>query len=237
MEPAPFTATVSALDREYEQRMPTERSSPYIWVTWLSKLLAGDGSCEWASWFKGHYERSSYRQIPDTFDSASWQVEHTSLVNTLVGQLEVEGKTVYRERQNAFTLSGKVTTVGGRPDIIALSAGAATVYDVKTGPPKTSDQVQLMIYMYAVPLAFPQYEHVGMSGAVVYRDHTVDIPADAVGTGFLEDLLGLILRLSSPTPARRVPSASECGFCEITTEDCPERVESEQVSEGQTTDF
>lgn len=217
--------------------MPTERSSPYIWVTWLSKLLAGDNSCEWASWFKAHYERSSYRQIPDTFDSASWQVEHTSLINTLVGQLEAGGKTVYIDRQNAFTLSGKVATVGGRPDIIAVSAGAATVYDVKTGRPKTSDQVQVMIYMYAVPLAFPQYKDVELDGAVVYNDHTVDIPADGVGTRFLEDLLDLILRLSSPTPARRVPSAIECGFCEITSEDCSERVESQQVSEGQTTDF
>ena len=33
------------------------------------------------------------------------------------------------------------------------------------------------------------------------------------------------------------PSARECGFCEITAQDCPECVESEQVSEGRTTDF
>ena len=28
------------------------RQSPYIWFTWLTKLMAGEAQCEWASWFK-----------------------------------------------------------------------------------------------------------------------------------------------------------------------------------------
>ena len=60
--------------------MPERRSSPYIWVTWvtwLSKLLAGENSCEWASWFKAHHESGSYQKVPSTFDQAAWQMEHT----------------------------------------------------------------------------------------------------------------------------------------------------------------
>ena len=29
------------------------RESVYIWVTWLSRLLVGDASCEWATWYRG----------------------------------------------------------------------------------------------------------------------------------------------------------------------------------------
>ena len=37
--------------------------------------------------------------------------------------------------------------------------------------------------------------------------------------------------------ARRVPSAAECRFCEITAADCGARVEEELVGEGVTEDF
>ena len=31
-------------------------TGPYIWVTWLPRLLSGEGSCEWAAWFKAQHE-------------------------------------------------------------------------------------------------------------------------------------------------------------------------------------
>ena len=36
--------------------MPTRRKFPYIWTTWLPRLLTGENSCEWAAWFKAHHE-------------------------------------------------------------------------------------------------------------------------------------------------------------------------------------
>ena len=30
-------------------------TGPYLWVTWLPRLLSGESSCEWASWFKAHH--------------------------------------------------------------------------------------------------------------------------------------------------------------------------------------
>ena len=217
--------------------MPTTRSSPYIWVTWLSKLLSGEASCEWASWFKAHYERGSYSQMPSTFDQAAWHVNHTRLVNRVLDRFEAEGRSVSVEAQNQFTLVGRVATVGGRPDIIAVSGDSVTVCDAKTGQPRISDQVQVMAYMYAVPLAFPDYKGMPVGGLVIYEDHEVAIPPEAVDGPFKTDMVDLIHKLSSDEPARKVPSGPECGFCDITAEDCPERVDGEDLHAGSTDDF
>ena len=163
-----------------EAPVPAPRSSPYIWVTWLSKLLSGEASCEWAPWFKAHYERGSYSQMPSTFDQAGWHVNHTRLVNRVLDRFGGEGRSVSVEAQNQFTLVGRVATVGGRPDIIAVSGDSVTVCDAKTGQPRISDQVQVMAYMYAVPLAFPEYKGMPIAGLVIYEDHEVAIPPEAV---------------------------------------------------------
>ena len=39
------------------------------------------------------------------------------------------------------------------------------------------------------------------------------------------------------TPVRRVASAAECRFCDITGQDCPDRIEDEDAAEGDTADF
>ena len=217
--------------------MPTSRSSPYIWVTWLSKLLSGEASCEWASWFKAHYERGSYSQTPSTFDQAGWQLNHTRLVGRIRDRLEDEGRSVSVEAQNQFTLAGRVATVGGRPDIIAVSGDSVIVCDAKTGQPRISDQVQVMTYMYAVPMAFPDYRGMPVGGLVVYEDHEVAIPPEAVDGPFKTDMVDLIHKLSGDEPARKVPSGSECGFCDITAEDCADRIEGGDLHAGSTDDF
>ena len=65
----------------------------------------------------------------------------------------------------------------------------------------------------------------------------VDVPADALDGRFVENLGGLVCRLASKIPARRVPSPGECRFCEITPADCPERAEEGSPEEGMTDDF
>ena len=217
--------------------MPEPREGPYIWVTWLSKLLAGENSCEWATWFRAHYERGSYETVPSTFDLAAWQVAHADMVRGLRDKLGAERKTVYIESQNLFNLKGSVATVGGKPDLIAEDDDSVTIFEAKTGQPRESDQVQAMIYMYAVPLAFPRYRDKSIEGAIAYREREVTIPSHAVSEGFKTSLVALINRLSSEMPAVKVPSALECKYCDITKADCPERVEDGQPAEGETTDF
>ena len=47
----------------------------------------------------------------------------------------------------------------------------------------------------------------------------------------------LIRRVASTTPARKVPSQMECGFCNLTVADCPERAAGDAMQEGETDDF
>ena len=88
-----------------------------------------------------------------------------------------------------------------------------------------------------IPLALRERRGVEFRGHVVYPDAHVGVPASAVDGEFVERLGSLIRRLASDTPARKVPSAGECRFCNITAEDCPERVEGESREEGMTDDF
>ena len=159
--------------------MPQRREHPYIWATWLPRLLTGENSCEWAVWFKAHH-RDWTRQHSD-FDQAQWLLAHTALLNERRANWEVGGYDVDIEAQNRFELRGKTATLAGRPDIIAHREDDGVIVDAKTGHESPSHAVQVMIYLYAVPKALQRYrETPSCSGQVTYRDHTVRVPADAV---------------------------------------------------------
>lgn len=217
--------------------MPELRAAPYIWVTWLTKLLVGENSCEWAAWFRSHFESWSHEKVPGTFDATTWQLNHTALLNRVRSQLEQEGKTVFTENQNSFTLRGSSATLGGKPDLISSSGKTGTIYDAKTGRPSPSHHIQVMVYMYAVPRALGQYKGVAFDGKVVYQDQEIIIPSTAVDQPFVENLSHLIRRVAAQAPARKVPSVMECGYCNITKADCPERAAGDVMEEGETSDF
>ena len=216
--------------------MPQRRESPYIWATWLPRLLTGENSCEWAIWFKAHYR--DWTKPPSDFDQAQWLLDHTALLNQQRQEWEDDGHRVYVEAQNAFRLRGKTATLAGRPDLVALDDQDATIIDVKTGQEKAWHSVQVMIYQYALPLALPQYRNARIGGEVVYPTHTVRTPRGALPGQFTKELVTLIRRLAADTPPNRVPSAIECRFCDITDDDCPERVDAfSEASTAATDDF
>ena len=159
----------------------------------------------------------------DRFDLVGWQIAHTAGINGSRQVWEDWGYTVFTENQNSFALRGKTGTLGGKPDLIARKGDSGTIIDVKTGRPSPSHGVQVMLYMYAVPRAMGQYRGVTFDGKIAYGDDEVDIPASAVDDTFVKNLSALVLRLSGDAPARRVPSPRECGFCDISSADCPER--------------
>ena len=84
--------------------MPLPRENPYIWVTWLAKLLAGESSCEWSAWFRAHYQ--DWAKPPSDFNQAQWMLDHTALVNQARESREKLGYTVFTENQNSFRLRG-----------------------------------------------------------------------------------------------------------------------------------
>ena len=213
------------------------RTGPYIWVTWLTRLLAGEASCEWAAWFRAQHEGWSWSRTPSDFDQSQWLMNHTAQLNQRREEWERQGYTVFTEGQNGFNLRGSTAVLAGKPDIIAKRRDDATIIDVKTGRPNPCHSIQVMLYQYAIPRSFSQYNGMAFSGQVAYPDHVVDIPADAVNAEFINTMGQLIRRLSSQVPARKVPSRSECAFCDITLADCPERIVDESSVQGVTEDF
>ena len=74
-------------------------TGPYIWVTWLPRLLSGESSCEWAAWFKAQHEGSSWARVPSDFDQAGWLMDHTALLNEQREVWEKQGCSVLTEAQ------------------------------------------------------------------------------------------------------------------------------------------
>ena len=202
---------------------------PYLYASWAAKLLAGDNSCEWAYQFQAKHDKDSYNQAPDSGNWALYSMRHTALLKKVRDSWVADGFTCSQEDQNWFSVSpsgwGGDATLGGKPDLILSDGDSNIIVDVKAGKPSNSHVMQVMFYMYAVPLGLFRYHDVRFEGRVVYEDH--EIPVPEVDHEFVFELRELARRLASDTPAARVPSDRECGWCRITSDDCPVRIESE----------
>ena len=67
---------------------------------------------------------------------------------------------------------------------------------------------------------------------------TVQVPQGGLDNQFIKDLGALIPRLAGNKAPKRVPSAQECRFCDISTADCPERMDDDYDPDGgSTNDF
>jgi len=213
--------------------MTSSRLHPEIYVTWLSKLLVGDNSCEWSVWYKSHY---LYRRLPNNFDSVSYQIKHTALLNQARVMLEAKGKVISTESQNWFEIRGKTATLRGKPDLVAVG-DTCIICDAKTGQERSSDVAQVMIYMWAMPYAYPKYKGIGFDGLLIYPDRELSIPSCSITEEFKDSLLELIERVGSFIEARKVPSYAECKYCDISKGDCSDRVEENEQQGSVTIDL
>jgi hypothetical protein len=203
--------------------MAKRRTDPYIWVTWLTKLLAGESTCEWSAWFRAHH--TDYDKLPIDFDLARWTVEHNELVNARREQLLDEGYQVLIEDENAFKRIGRTgIVVSGKPDILAIRDGVGVIEDCKTGRPRTSDQLQVLVYMLLLPISNPRCEGVTLSGRVVYRTSAVDVPATGLDDAFRSRFVDLVQRVGGESPLAKHPAWSECRWCDVGPADCLYRV-------------
>ena len=126
--------------------MCCKRKSPYIWVTWLSKVMAGEQACLWASWFKAHHQ--NFEKADSDFDLTRWNVEHTRLLVQTRTELAARLAEVRVESQNSFQYShASGAVLAGKPDIVAIEGMDAVVIYCKTGRPKVSEHIQVKIYM------------------------------------------------------------------------------------------
>jgi len=202
------------------------RSNPFLWITWLSKLMAGEKHCEWASWFRSHYV---WTKLPSGLDLAKWTADHAELLRTRRAVLEASGFTVYTEDQNSFKLVGTTgIEVSGKPDIVAIRGQEAYVEDCKTGTPRHSDQFQVLMYMLALPHVEGPCQGLRIEGRLIYGSTVVDISSSRMDAHLKELFRKTVLTIGGPEPARKVPSWGECRYCDISKADCPERVEGER---------
>ena len=212
--------------------MAYARRNSYLHATWLPRYLTGDKSCLWACWFKANYQ--GYDRMPSDFDVARWTMEHTDLLNKLIADLEEQGCELFIEHQNDFRVEGSRSgaVIGGRVDLMARwPDGRLVVYDAKTGQESASHIAQVQLYMYLLPNSdltkWREMPAGSLHGAVVYPGgRQVDIPAESVDDAFEARVADFMQKMTAPVPPRRVPSGPECGFCELTRGDCPERLDS-----------
>ena len=150
------------------------------------------------------------------------------------------GRIVHTEAQNSFRLEGATVTISGKPDLIITSASDPTyvlIIDVKTGQECPSHAAQLMIYLYALPKALQQYRDAKIRGEAFYPTRTHVVGRGSLDQGFIRRLVALIQRIAAEPPPTTA-SASECRFCDITANDCPDRLDGyHEPTTGDTTDF
>ena len=203
------------------------RGQPYIWATWLARILSGDKACEWAVWFRARHEPGSWRRVGNGA-SAAWHLRHTALLTQTIRRWSNRAENLLVEDQNYFALHGKRATLAGKPDLVAVNGSTGTVLDVKTGQPSPAHEVQVMLYMYAASRAL--YPGRTFDGLVVYQDREEHISADAIDEEFVETMSSTIARLTGYPQPRRMPSAAECRFCDLTLEVCPDRIDEAAVA-------
>lgn len=205
-----------------------QRDGVYVWVTWLSRLMEGDVQCQWASWFRAHY--TAYTKAPSDFQLATWTVDHNQCLDVLCKECGTKSLTYFKENQNNFTVRRGGMTIGGKPDLVVLENDKSyTVYDVKTGQPRSSDVIQVMLYMSFLPYSTSgRYKDKVINGCVVYKGgEKTPIPSQSLDDKFKGQITHFLDILNVPTEPLKVPSFTECFYCDITGADCPARVETQ----------
>ena len=74
--------------------MKTLRKVPFVWPTWITRLIAGEDNCFFKSWLKCHYQ--NYDKTPSDFNSAMWNIAHTKILRSRVDELTDKGVAVRR---------------------------------------------------------------------------------------------------------------------------------------------
>lgn len=203
------------------------RGKPYIWVTWLAKILGGN-RCVWAVWFKARFKYDKFEE--QAADLVRWNREHTALMERRRKALLADGWTVRVEDENAFKLEGEVAVVAGKPDLVAEKDGQVLVIDGKTGRERESDIWQVLFYLFAIPKSRPDLKG-ELVGEVEYKSGDVITltPAD-LDEPRMAQIVELIKGVAGSEPPAKHPSRDECKRCNIGFKDCAQRVGVEQTT-------
>ena len=204
----------------------TRRDHPYIWVTWITGLLAGDLHCEWQAWFRANHQ--GYDKIQRDSQLTVWKAQHGEMVRARAEALTSEGYRVFVENQNKFAMRGAAATLGGVPDLVAVRDGGALVIDCKTGQQKDGDLFQVLLYMLVLPRTHSACDGLAVSGELQYKSTSVLVPSSRLTDTVKNMIRTTIERVAGNTPLPRVPSFGDCRFCDIGS-DCDQRVSEDRA--------
>ncbi len=92
------------------------KDEPYIWVTWLTRLIAGEAQCEWSLWYRARYR---FDKLAPGSDLVRWTMEHDHLVQARAEALVKAGLKPVPEQ--SMTVRGRLATVSGNLTFITSS--------------------------------------------------------------------------------------------------------------------
>lgn len=192
---------------------------PYIWVTWLAKLLGGN-QCVWSAWFKAHYKYAKFEEEAEQL--AEWNRDHSRMMREIRSELEENGWRCAVEAENEFKLEGASAVVAGKPDLIGTMPGHVLVVDGKTGRERDCDWWQVLIYLFAIQLSRPDL--VGnLTAEVHYKRKRMTVTPNDLTDSRRDDIVQMVKTIAGDTQPPKSPSRHECKRCNIGAKDCPQR--------------
>ncbi len=190
-----------------------QKRAPYVWVTWMTKLISGEAVCDWSLWFRAWHR---YEKLSPGIDLSRWTKEHDELVRARAESLDLMDYGVTLEE--SLTVRGKVVTVSGKPDIRYETEFGTVFEDCKTGLRRDSDHVQVLLYAWLYRLQ-SGYDS---AGVVVYPDEVVSVDMTRLASVARDAKRLLALCSAGMAPAQQ-PSRNECRSCNIGTPYCLSR--------------
>lgn len=204
--------------------MAEKRKQPYINVTWLRNYLIGDHLCRWSIWHRIYHK---YEEAKSDFNRVQWSMEHATLRNAVQERYIADGFDVMPELE--VNIWGQVAKLQGRIDLVAVRQDKNLIIEVKTGKPRESDKIQLMLYIWALPKTYGRFRGASFDGLIVYQNHEIEISALEVDEIFVKNFKQFTTDILSAEPNRKYPSPNECKWCRIG--DCDERAEATEQAD------
>ena len=96
--------------------MAKPRDAPYIWVTWLAKVMAGNVTCHWQSWFQTQNKLTE--EQPSDFNLAGWTINHTKMLTELKENLIKKGYKPFIEHPIKYKIPNSNAVIAGKSDCI-----------------------------------------------------------------------------------------------------------------------
>lgn len=204
---------------------------PKFWTTAIAKSLSGDQPCLLSTWISGRHKEKRPRE--NAADLAVWKTNHTEQLTAAVDRFKSEGWKCSVER--FFNVTGNHSIISGKADIICQQEDRRPfISDTKSGTPRESDILQVMIEQVMVPLSWNAPTML-FNGVVIYKDHEVQTTPAQVDQ-VRPKIFALLKKLGTIPRPESSPSVGNCRFCDVPESLCAERVgsETEMVSETTT---